>query len=175
MLSLGVRPGSGAQIGPDGSGSTRLIDLSEHRLGQRFAETVATARASFVSVAATRPPARRQQPVADRPIGASATVVMNIWPAARKRLIGIPPLDYDGGLLACPSGARAVSPRSHCRSARTGRAPDRLDRPLFDRHRVRGHAARYLRPRQGRDNRPIGSVGDFLRDSGSNRRPKPQS
>src|ERR1700722_6871682 len=84
---------------------------------------------------------------------------MNIWPAARKRLIGIPPLDYDGGLLACPSGARAVSPRSYCRSARTGRAPDRLDRPLFDRHRVRGHAARYLRPRQGRDNRPDRQCG----------------
>jgi hypothetical protein len=102
---------------------------------------------------------------------------MHVWSAAQKRLIGISPLDYD----------LVDYWLSHLVRGRFRRDPIAA-RPPVQGERLIGWIAHYLIGIAfaamllaicGLDRAAlivgIGSVGDCLRDSGSNRRPKPQS
>ena len=82
-------------------------------------------------------------------IGVGATAVMDLWAIARKRLLGIPPPNYGlvGRWFAHMPRGRFRHDSIAAALTRARRAPDRVDRPLPDRYRVRGHPARYLGPR----------------------------
>ena len=75
-------------------------------------------------------------------IGVGATAVTDLWAIARKRLLGVPPPNYGlvGRWLAHMPRGRFRHDSIAAAAPVRGERLDRVDRPLPDRHRVRGRS-----------------------------------